>query len=939
MAKIIKRYATVRELAEMLRDAELSASQRDRIFMLPSHANDELLLDLLRDDGIYFGERPTIWSWSDLYRALVPHTLIRRQIDPPDHMLVLRYVIDLLLKDLDARDVSIPEGVRRRGFANIVSSSIRELMLEGVAPDQVIRKDASDKDAPIAPDELLHMIYGDYSSYLDSHSLADSAALASYTLDDMDRDAAAKLLNEHEVCWIGFLTFTGTQRRLARALSALVQNDCVMRFYVPDCGLAGLLDAASQMDPNGATSVFHSEIPITISQSADMYEQYDEAASFIARRSDASNSRDAGVLVAHGRAQLMEAALTKRGIASQTRVEMSVSQTEIMRIPLKAWELHKTFWPTEQTHALLSSPALGAERLDIEAIHARMPEGADGWRDLLKNYPRASAGFESLVSFCEFLDDEDGHTPLEIFEAFCAISSEDKAINIAGDIKDRYELDGSVRQTASAAVEAAEKCRLLSELARQIGDAADIRMRGDDAVDHLRSWSEEASGAFAPPMSGAVKIYEGAPPVLASHDVWVMTDVEAGNFPGPVKDDPLLNSDDRERINASSEDSGEGTHLTTLLEKRMQKEALFRRLVCTGTSAVLLIRSERDGEGREVPESPFVSSIRSSPSWSTIVEEDKFARRDRYSGAAKVERGIFPRAARSELATKKRVGASFLDTWRKCKFMFWVDCLSEIRDAQDEADMFSPLKKGSVVHEIWASLWDIKKRTGEPLIKLIHEDWDAEIKKNESRFPFVADPRASITMSMMRSSMIDMAMLQDEIESNASAKGLTRSDTIVERPLDAIEMENVIFMGRADRIDVWDGVGAVIVDYKSGASDKYKDSIQLGCYANMLGASLGVDVAGVCFLGHKDCGSTGAWKDEKIASVYGDKRKNITSIDDVMQSASDAMREIDAHIAKCEFEADAKDDDVCKVCRHGQICRRSEWRGTILKGEDGDDDE
>ena len=108
------------------------------IYMLPALSSSGQLLDMLSGERGFFGEKPDIWSWSEMYSRLTPEKDLRRQIDPPDHRLILQYVLDSNIKELDWQGAYVPSGARRRGFIDILSLSIRELLLEGVDPDMIL---------------------------------------------------------------------------------------------------------------------------------------------------------------------------------------------------------------------------------------------------------------------------------------------------------------------------------------------------------------------------------------------------------------------------------------------------------------------------------------------------------------------------------------------------------------------------------------------------------------------------------------------------------------------------------------------------------------------------------------------------------------------------------------------------------------------------------
>lgn len=894
---------------------------REVIYIVPSHANDSPLADLLRTSGSFFGERPKIWSWSELYRALVPRALVRRQVDPPDHRMILMHVIDGAIAEMESSGERPPVGVAGAGFVDVLSSAIRELMLEDISPDKLLDGGAES--------ELLHRLYSDHLYYLEQNGLADNSMLPTLARDDMDVDEARALLSRSSLRWVGFLSFTGAQRKLIRRLESIAPHDCVMRFFVPDCGLPSFTDAAVQLDkrmigePSGGGGV--RALRVTGRNSLD---QYDAVARAAAQMMADGAGHDIGIQTAPGCAGLMASALRRYGIASQLCVETPVRDTVVMSVPLAAWEARLDGWQTMQTFALLSSPVFGSDAPDRGKVFAHMPEGADAWRELLGDTP-AGENFARLCGFCDFIDCDDGHTAEELIGALLELASPEWCERLADEAGDDAETDDAVRLASSARVEAEHKLKLLREMTKPIGPAGERRFRGAAAMSFMLGWAAEAKTALPLPLADAVSIYDSPPPVLVSHDLWIMTDVDASRWPGAASDHVLLGGELRERIN------DDDCHLPTLREKREQKHAMFRRLLCAGESTTLIASAQLDEEGRSRSASPFIAALTAPWTTDDLTPPDPPTARRR-------DRGSFPRAAEYHSPDGERlcVGASSLDEWKSCPYRFLMTRVLKIDDPDPMPTPFSPRERGLVAHSVWQRSWNARSARGITIRAAVEETWDAALAEQADKHPFVIDDRAAQSRASLRRLIASLADAQDDAERRAEAAGFVRSRTLVEYELPHKEMHNVTFVGRADRIDLWDGVGAVIVDYKSGRAKANENSLQLACYAHMLGSSLGADVVGFCWLGLRDSRTFGYYALPKLREIYEgtpSKDGDADAFDALMLEAAGAMSGIDDAAGGGLFES-SHDSKACRSCRCSELCRRGEKMGERTTEDDGDDE-
>lgn len=960
-------YSKLPTLARMLRerhDILTKEAGGSAVFMLPSLANEDFLLDAIAKDGGYFGERPEIWSWAALYRAVVPPLLLRRQVDPPDHRLILKFVLKSALGDLDERGVAVPKGVRRSGFIDVLSSSIRELLLEDIPPDRLLAGIVPDEKT-IEPRELLYRLYTDYLLYLERNGLADNAQLPILTRRACAEDCGR--LRGRSMLWVGFLSFTGAQIKLIRLLE---RYGVRMEFFSPDAGLENFYDAPRQLGLERKDAGDCGGRIVTL-LARDAYGQFDRIAREIALSRagvgelyEAAGVRhspdmldDIGILADSADLPLMASALAKYGIASESRAERPVSETLLVRAARLAWDAYVRDWPMRKTLHLLSSPVWGLD-LDAERVALRTPEGWRAWREVASDTPGAGEVLDRLKKFCEFLADSAGHTGEELLQALLELAGDDEwEMRLSAEVGDDLALDSSVREVASSRLEVRQKLELLSELQPAIGEAGEVRFSGSDAMAFIVNWSREATTALPQPQRGAVRLYDSPPPVMASHRLWVMTDVTPARYPGGASDASLLGAEVRESVNDAEIEVGEGdvpAHLPTLHEKREQKEALFRRLLATGDDVTILARPANDSQGRPQGDSPFLTALLSDPvsGWTCcgeiVCDEDAtlpsgnevlFGEDEITEGSGQVYRGRFPRTGllqKNIAGEKPRVRLSALDTWIDCPFLYWCGLMG-LEPPRDVSSAVDAPQRGNLLHELWQRVWEKWDPEGkEPLAVFAMAEWEKlwEEKRN-ARSP-LADPKASAVIANLTRMVRNVARKMDEIEEAAQASGLQRDGVLLECELPDYEGRNAVFAGRADRVDLWRDAGAVLIDYKLGKSDRHKDSLQLAAYAYLLEAAGAFPIEGFGFIGHRDARVRGNWSDTMIPVYKGGKRSPRDSgPETAVAEAERVVSALDESTGAGRFEANY-DSQRCKACPYGIVCRRAERRGAV---EEGGDDE
>lgn len=964
-----RRYTTIEELGDQLRARR--SDKRAPLFLVPAHSCDRPLIAMLRGEAAMF-ERPDIWSWYDLYSELTS-CRIRRQIDPPDDRLIIRHVLSEVIAEMRDDDVDIPPGALRDGFVDVLGSSMMELMLEGVSPE---RLEVGLSDVSSGKDMLLLRAYRSYLDYLQQQGLASHAQIPWIASETFSNDTAAELTKSRELFWVGFMSFTGAQMSLILKLHDISDRYGGMSFFVPDAGLAGFKDALVQLGEHlgrdgSITESDSREVRVIsiVTQSQRM--EMDTAARVCAslmggvdpfsENGSSSQVRDIGLLVPTGMEGEAEAALRRAGVPYQSRCEVTVDKTPVIETALAVYRAYSGGWLTDDVMDLICRPVFGMEKVKdriIEEALRSMPEGEGKWRSLFSADSAEGAAidafFDKAGGFCRAIDDPDGHTADELLQAVLDLSDEEWSAKIAMQASELHiddpelrEVDRALRELSRGRSEIADKISQLKELMPPLGLAGDARFSGSGAIAYIKDWSSIAEITLEPEQRGAVAIYDRPPTVLSSFPVWVMTGVDASRYPGAMAEDALVNSAARSIVNREyGEDAPPDVprlHLPTLNDKRMQREALFRRMLCTGEVATVLIRADKDMEGRELGASPFMASIAASSeankksdtrpterqSWNLITMFDSPVR----PNSSPIHRKDARPTVRHKTETMI-IPVSQIDTWVECPYRFWLERNGFEGIEAREYDMRSAVTKGNVSHDLWERAWQIleseKASAPDMSVRSAAEiAWDATVGAMSRRHPFLIDSRYAHKVSGFKRMLMELAEYQDGIERRARDSGRSRIETKVERQIDIgdLEIGGAIFRARADRMDVWND-GAVMVDYKLGDAANYKDSLQLACYAAMLEDR--ADIIGAVFLGMRGMNARGIWKDDAYKKIYGDgskvpKGSTLNEIFDIaVMGARQVMRCIADNVSSGTWEA-RFNMDVCGGCWASVICRKDEY--------------
>jgi RecB family exonuclease len=985
MSLSIHRYGQITDAEERLRGLAGDPAASPPLWLVPSGADREELAAILAPGGT-FGSRPEILTWGSLLRRLsdaaeaegIP-VRRRRAIDPPDHHLILGYLLRRLRESERNRPeeerLHFPSATLREGFLPLLSEGLKELIREDASPEDLA---AAAGDEPDGVSPLFCRLYREYRDYLEERGLIDAASVPSeirrLLTDPETKTAAAAALAEHRLLAVGFLSFFGGELGAFRALTGVTE----VHLFQPAASLREFRDASAQLEGIPALS---EDLP---GSTTDFLE-------FLAPDSARETEGVARLLAlwSAGAGDLLRLGpfpgWSRIGIQSPGSSEAIVSALRKFRVPFRSSGVRASgtlvhdavvrsvgtapSWPADRTAALLARAAMGAALYDARSI-ARASDGFPGARALARSGgTEATAALERARELSEGLRRGGGTgTLLRILRRFVASAlddlSEEKGLRS----------DDRIRESASYLEELDRKILSLEELTPDLGPAGRGRLSGAEALSYLSTWAEETTTA-RPPASESVSLHEGSPPTLAHFDLLILTGVTGRNWPGTFVESPLLRESLRERVNEGIRTPGR-THLPTISERRTQREALFRRLVSSARS-VAFFSVAKDDSGRPMPPSPLPAELTRDRAFRSRTpgncplrvprdipdpEEPHFPEIQVTSATGKVDRGTFPRTiVPPSDSIPRTVRLSELDRLLDCPYA-WA-CTRILGLPEPGGTLFDPTLAGNFLHRVWQRVYGEITREGElpdpvapPIRSSLLRIFDEGAPDPTFGYAELGrEARLSRQRRRLRERASALAAFL-EIGEARRRPGFPRTEIRLETDLPSLSLpsprpeapEPFIFTGRADRLDrVEDGRGGasiLIWDYKLGSvKDRDRGSLQLPAYALLLRES-GEEIAGWAYLGHGDTEADGRFADPALArairNMKRSPRKDSCSPEALaarMEEARAGMIRAAEILASGRFEANYQAGG-CAKCPWRGLCRRGEERGEglALPGGDGE---
>ncbi|GHS93079.1 hypothetical protein AGMMS50276_02520 [Synergistales bacterium] len=980
-------YRKVSDLDELLRsrieETTPGATTRpSSCFVVPSRRDRDWWRLRVAGVGAVFGARlensALLWNWEDVYNDVrvflgLPKL---RQIEPPDHRLILSFIVNKFLEEDKEEDkhnklLSVWPGLSRPGFIDILADDLRELINEAVSPEDIASAMRDDSTSDVLPE-----LYLRYIAYLDENNLMDSSQIplkTLETLDDNSDEIIEKWIGEKHFTFVGFMSFTGGQLALVRKIESFPLSDvCVFK---PTTNLDDFQDATKQLEgltweteppPSSGTiiSLLSSESNLEPEMIARQLALWREGEGELAKSHFAFPGFGAvGLSTTDRRLLSMEAALRRYRIPYVLSRGRSISKNILGANLGSIWAAWTDGLETHETALLLSQPWAGTmaakPNIDFSLGDAEQfgPYGFKGWEDYLKQTGSKSAqrALKAIAKFCRVL--EKGATPERLLSAlYDFLTTRGLWVSALLDaFADYPDLDESLRELAASVDEIEDKRNALRELQPNLGPAGDVSVKGKSAMRFLNDWCRDTMVSPSPSLLGALTLYVSAPPILASHPVWIMSDVTQKAWPGVIRSSPLLDERAREMV------SSEASRLPSIHDKRVQKEALFRRLLQTGDELTVISRASSDDEGHPTVSASFLDSFFDDfENWTLIDNIPAFG-----MSALSPSDTYFP-----DIET---LDASLLDVpvLRKdevmslpvgniydilsCPMRWWLSRRARVKTIDRE--LFSKVEAGNMTHKLWENVLGamMENREKETFSQATDREWKRALNlESEDYVPYsriLKDYRLKRHRKNIEFYIARLARFQDSVSECVEASGsaglmprIAKYDTEVE--LAPLELDGVRFTGRCDRMDIFEDGSVVILDYKLGKSESYEKKIasldfkyglQLSAYALLYnecnkGARKREPVVGVGFLGHGDGGLTGTFE-SPFESCYKAHSVKGACMSERTEEARIAMKYV-ARILKSGVFEPRYDSDTCRYCDFKGVCRKGEIHGDRIEGDD-----
>ena len=943
------------------------------VFVVPAREDSRILREALSaGDPLNPAGRP--WTMSEFYRKTLSgleeagaSPTWRRQVDPPDHWAILSFLLDGVYAEAGEVDPP-PPGARMPGFVPLLGAQLRELLREETDPEALglslecgTCPEGTACPKLSTPEGLLCRLFHAYDRYLSENGLADSAALPTLTREAIEQhpDAAASFLAGKRFVFAGFLSFTHGQAALVRQLDGLGVPVTVLK---PATGLAGFADAIDQLvflsDRTGPALELASSggepFPAFDLVSGSTQMEPDTVARVLALWSAGEGPLAAfafpgwdgiAVQVNPAEAERFNSAFSRYRVPFFGMDGLPVAATAPWSCARAVLEAAGSGWAPLDTAALLADPLLAGSAFPLREALEESPQGEASWTAFLERRldPSPALAFRRMVSFSRVV--EKGATPAGLLGALMGLwktpaPAAGEQSRLAGDDPG---LDDFVRQGSEAVSELGRKILLEEERHPSIGPARDRVLKGPEARAYLAEWANETTVRPAPPLAGAVALFTAPPPVWTGRACFILAGSTAKAWPGSLKEAPLLGDSTRRTLNESGP-GGLKTHLPLTGDRRLQQEALFRRLVAIGESLSVLSRPATDEQGRPLDGTPFLEAAE-AVGWTRLSGdfqrplsaflprpgEAVFPQVEPRPGEARVIRHPLPPSAAWDPGASPRASLGDLETWMDCPFSYWAQKLARLEEPA--RGLYDPAQAGTFLHFLWERAWAERLAgTHEPLAALVEKLWESSMAHPGKGYPrLAADARLARRAARLKKQALRLATLQEETERVFSPN---RTDQLREFPME-LDVGGVTFRGRADRVEVYPE-GFVVLDYKSSRIDFYKKSLQLAAYSAALAEALGKVPWGTGFFGHADGRLTLALAGGcplAFAKGNGISIARPGTLEDSIERARAGLADMARGILSGSYEAAHGRATACPRCAARGLCRLGEARGESLASE------
>lgn len=947
LAITIHTYRLAKQLERPLK--EIYEARKNLIFIVPSREDKNLLLEMLSLKGFRFN-LPQIWQWGDLYSGLSDilrrsgfETVVKRQLDPPDHWLVVRHLVHDILASSKELKEKIP-AVGQPAFIETIGRQLHELIGEDTLPEDLSTtlncKSCTD-DCPhlTEPTGLLCHIYKKYLNYLNENDLADSAQIPILARKLLDTESLARQLKDRPFVLVGFMSFMRAQREFIDTLDDIGAS---IDIFKPDSTMGDkFYDAEQQFAEKAFIGKVSEDRPakIRLFTCGDPRQELETLARNLWFKVEEGvlTFKDIAIEIPSSYKNIAEDVLNAYRIPWKSGSGKYLNET-------MCWDLVKRLkiakdenWPFLATIGLLSNPLFGFDlpKEFLEFLKERIPSGAKEWTDIL-----CKSGATELTRIIKKWDSffdhiKRGSNVESLFQRLLKLLDDELEIRKrAGACVTDPSLDESLYEV-SKFLEALEKKALsLAESLPELGPAQKDMLSEAEGWEYLNRFAEETR--ILPPKRKreSVTIYFDSSPVLATHKLYVVINATSQQWPGKITDPPLLNDEARRMIHENANLAG--IHLPLRHERRQQKEALFRRHLYASTEETWLTFSAIDAQGRPNKLSPFLEMDGEKEDLYIIVEETRrplsklLPEGERFLREAEVPKDKLSRPRRKPIPSVKPKDEGYLsdiDTWVQCPALYAYRSILKLFQPKEAG--LDAQKCGNMLHLLWSKAWKMRSsEKGLSLEACVEQLWEEVV---ESTYPLLNHIRKLHRhRERLRLQVLRLARIQEEIYLKLRT---AFASTEWERQLPPFTINDVSFRGRADRIDHLKEIGQILWDYKTAGSKNYENSLQLASYALAL-SKADQKTGGAFYLCHSDSMCLGHISKEHkgldkrlVPEGYSDNIKiKREKLEDIAKRAEEQLISWARDLTSGSFEPHY-DRKTCKDCQYKVLCRKSEIEG------------
>ena len=180
------------------------------LFIVPARLDRDFMLELICGGEPGFGARPAVWTVGDLLLELQRATKeYERIIDPPDHKLILRWLLSEFLAEAEGKGAALEPGYSHAGFVTVLGENIKDLLAEEVSAGS-LRSALGEEVEEYSPESVLIELYERYTEYLEDYGLADAAQIFTLARRKLLTGAGRAFVEGKKIVFAGFLSFTSS---------------------------------------------------------------------------------------------------------------------------------------------------------------------------------------------------------------------------------------------------------------------------------------------------------------------------------------------------------------------------------------------------------------------------------------------------------------------------------------------------------------------------------------------------------------------------------------------------------------------------------------------------------------------------------------------------------------------------------------------------------